>query len=64
MTPANFLPEQNGELNDFEIVYRNGSGKTSHTVRQVKSLENALKSFAKSVPSHGRILKVAKVVPK
>ncbi len=61
--PANFLPELNGELRDFEIVYRDLTFHTArHTVKS-KSAINALKSFAKAVPWHGKIYKVRKVVP-
>lgn len=62
-TPANLLPESmsNGELFDFEIVYRDIHFHVQlHTVN-CKSLPNALKSFGKAVPRHGKILKARKV---
>lgn len=62
--PANFLPSNNGELHEFEIVYRDQRYHTAKHVVTSKSPANALRSFAKAVPRHGKILKVRKMVAK
>lgn len=61
--PADFLPAHNGELHEFQIVYLNElfRKETSHTLTS-KSVPNALKSFDRAVPRHGRILSIRKVV--
>ncbi len=60
--PANFLPNPNGELHDFEVLYEKEFAglQLVHVVRS-KSVRNALGSFTRAVPRHGRILKVSKL---
>jgi hypothetical protein len=60
----------NGALHDYEVRYCDGrvpfssAAIETHIVRQSKSLKNALASFARSVPGHGPIKAIRKVVPK
>jgi hypothetical protein len=59
-TPS-FIPASNGELHDFEIVYRDVYYQPArHTVR-CRNIGNALKSFARALPRHGKIVAVRKV---
>lgn len=62
------LPPDNGELHDYEVRYvmrsEMGAALCEHTVRQSKSLKNALASFARAVPRHGPIKGIKKVVAK
>lgn len=63
-----FLPAPNGELHEFEIEYvvpgkshrRLGRLVRTHCVMS-KSTANALKSFDKAVPQHGKILGVKRL---
>jgi hypothetical protein len=64
---ANFLPTQNGELHDWEIIYSDhrvpfsSAATETHIVKGVASLKNALSSFNRAVPQHGRIKSVRKL---
>jgi hypothetical protein len=61
---ANFLPPQNGEIHEWEIEYMEPYPRSgvvgSHRIKS-KSSANALRSFERAVPSHGKILGVRKV---
>ena len=57
------LPPENGDLHDFVVTYlANGGAERTHTLKS-KAAPNALASFARAVPRHGRILGIRKVVP-
>jgi hypothetical protein len=70
MKVAALIPISNGELHDYEVRYVDGrvpfssAAITTHTVRQSKSIKNALASFARAVPHHGAIKSIKKVVTK
>jgi ribosomal 30S subunit maturation factor RimM len=62
--PADFLPPQNGELHEWEIQYvelQPHSAVVGFHRLHSKSAANALRSFDRTVPRHGKILKVRKV---
>lgn len=61
---ASFIPEYNGELHEFQIAYRDECFREVSHVATCKSLSNALKSFERAVPRHGKIFSVRKVVVK
>lgn len=61
--PANFLPAHNGELHEFEVRYYDERVQIARHTLTSKSVANALKSFDRAVPRHGRILGIKKVVP-
>jgi hypothetical protein len=63
-----FIGDSNGALHDYEVDYINTYGPIKglcrHTVRQSKSVKNALASFHRAIPRHGQIRKISKVVAK
>lgn len=66
MKPAkSFIHLSNGALHDFTITYETRSAfglkLIQHTVRDCKSLPNAVDRFDRAVPNHGAIKRVRKV---
>lgn len=68
MKVASFIPVENDELYDFEIVYADprvpfsSCATETYTAKQFKSMRNAVASFNRAVPDHGPIKSVRKVV--
>lgn len=56
------LPVDNGAVHPFVVRYVGADGREQTHPIESKSVRNALASFTRAVPRHGRILGIRKVV--